>query len=84
MQDRRIFLDGQKVNKSGMIIKDSSEVRINDILFKKKSLLSGTCCGLSIESEENHSIKARIVITLSVHRNDVKPVFVFEKGEANV
>lgn len=79
-----IFLDGQKVNKSGMIIKDSSEVRINDILFKKKSLLSGTCCGLSIESEENHSIKARIVITLSVHRNDVKPVFVFEKGEANV
>lgn len=78
------FLDGQKVNGSGVIIKDSSEVRINNILFKKKSLSSGTCCGMSIESEENHSINARIMITVSIHRKDVKPVFVFEKGEANV
>lgn len=77
------FLDGQKVNLSGVIEKNSSEIKLSDILFKKKELLSGTCYGLEMESMTDHAIKARIILTVQTYRKDVKPVFVFEKGEAN-
>lgn len=79
-----VFLNEQRINETAVIADDSAETVIKDVVFKKKNLKSGTCYGISVESDENFSIKSRIILTVLTHRKDVKPVFVFEKGEANV
>lgn len=87
IQDARIeviMIDGQMVNKKEILSFDKEKINILDISFSKLKSSKGTCYGLHIFSNNPCAMKIRINITIKINRKDVKPMFVFEKEEANV
>ena len=77
------MIDGKKKSESVEFQNTSEELTAEGITFRKILSDDKTCYGLQIISDEQHSIKARIIASIEINRKDVKPVFVYEKGELN-
>lgn len=75
-------IDGENVSKV-LILKENDEVKYSGIAFKMKVSNSGSGYGISINSEMEHSMKIRIRATVQLNRKDVKPTFIYEKGDAS-
>lgn len=86
IQDTRveiIMIDGQMVNKAEVMNSDKDKIEMLGILFSKRKTSKATCYGLRIYTDEPRSMKIRMSINIKTNRKDVKPIFVFEKEEAN-
>lgn len=86
VQDTRIeivMIDGQMINRTEVISSDKEKLEISGVCFSKRKTAKNTCYGLHIFSDESHAMKIRMNISIKINRRDVKPVFVFEKEEAN-
>ena len=78
------MVEGKKVNETAVLSGSVKEIEFLDFSIKSIVSKNGTCYGISINSDEPHSVKAQINVILAICRNDIKPAFIFEKEASNV
>lgn len=73
------FIDSDRVDYSEVLNCNKSIV-FEDIHFIPRVSNNGTWHGITYVSDLPHNIKIRLDVTVSLLRKDIKPSFVFEKG----
>lgn len=78
-----LMVDGRKVEQIKMLSATEESVNVDSLTFIRRRTAQNTCYGLRISSDAPHAVKVRFSTSIAVHRNDVKPAFIFEKEEVN-
>lgn len=73
------FIDGDRVDYSEML-NSNGLLETDDIHFIPRVSDNGTWHGISYVSDTPHNIKIRLDVTVTLLRKDIKPSFIFEKG----
>ena len=76
-------IDGEAVGESVYMPSETNMYEFQDFLFSKKCTNIGTCHGIHLEAEEQHSMVIKFCLTVSLARKDIKPSFAFEKEDEN-